>query len=62
MNRAASVDFDLWFACKFCHCSCLVCHGCIIRTHVNLNYKLVIDLNYVCKAALFQSLMNHGSR
>jgi len=61
MNRAASVDFDLQFACKFYYGSCLVCHGCIIRTYVKLDYELVIDLNYICKAALLQSLMNIGS-
>jgi len=60
-NRAASVEFDLQFACKYCHGSCLVCHGCIIRPHVKLNYKLVIDLNCVCKAALLQSLIQYGS-
>jgi len=60
-NRAASVEFDLWFACKYFHGSYLVCHGYIIGPHVKLNGELVIDLNYVCKAALFQSLMNLGS-
>jgi len=47
MNRAASIDFVLRFACKFCHGSCLVCHGYIIRPHVKLDCELVIDLNYI---------------
>jgi len=61
INQAALVEFNLWFACKYCYGSCLVCHGCIIRPHVKLNYELVIDLNCVCKAALLQSLMNYDS-
>ena len=60
-NQATSVDFDLRFACKFCHGLYLVCHGSIIRTHVKLDCELVINLNYICKAALLQSLMNIGS-
>jgi len=55
------MDFDLRFACKYCHGSCLVCHGYIIRTHVKLEFELVIDLNHICKAALLQSLINNGS-
>ena len=61
MNRPALVDFDLRFACKYCHGSCLVCHGCIIRTYVKLNFELVFDLDRICKAVLYQSLMNLGS-
>jgi len=57
-NRAASIDFDLRFACKYYHGSCLVCHGCIIRTYVKFDYELVIDLNCIHKAALLQSLIS----